>query len=196
MEKVTVVSCEESGVEGHYDVLLSNGETMMSKGAYPIGAEYVSEPAAAEAGINCDVLSITFDVPGKAITLRMSDTEGGFVDHKMPLADAYSVSGLAAIEDNAMLQRALDEANATIASMQTQAVIDGNTIERLKQRQGVAPIPASLTNVQTRDVADLPTLDQLPPHPTLDPDPAPGVMPDDDGTSAANEAAQLEGAKP
>ena len=81
-----------------------------------------------------------------------------------------------ALEDNARLQRGLDEANATMASMQSQAVIDGNEITRLRARQDMAPVPVSLTNVQTRDVADLPRLDQLPAAKPMPEEPSKGPM--------------------
>jgi hypothetical protein len=70
--------------------------------------------------------------------------------------------------DNAMLQRGLDEANATIAGMSTEIDVLKSEIARLEGAQGQMKAPVSLTNVMTRDVADLPPLAALAPAPPMD----------------------------
>lgn len=164
-----------------------------------------------------DTLKIDFahDAAEKTVSVLVNDVER--LRAPLPVLDK-------ALEDNAMLQRGLDDANATTASMSTEIDTLKSEIARLEGAQGQMKAPVSLTNVMTRDVADLPPLAALAAAPVMegqavgeralsaeeeverhlaakraaaaDAGAGPDMMPDDTATLAANEAAQIsEGAE-
>lgn len=169
MEKITVVASEPSGVEGKYDTLLSNGETVVTNGAYPVGAEFVNEPAPAQD--RAVRLDFAYDPETKQVSVLIDHVER----YRGPLPALTK-----ALDDNAMLARGLDDANAAIASQQMTIDEMRVEIEQWRATGGQLKAPASLTNVMTRDVADLPPLASLQPAPTMPEEPGKGPLSDEE----------------
>lgn len=74
-----------------------------------------------------------------------------------------------ALDDNAMLQRALEEANAVIANLTYERNAFRNDLEALRRTRAVAPVPDGLIGVTTSKVDNLPSIEQMPSHPPLFP---------------------------
>lgn len=203
MEKITVVACEPNPERHGYDALLSNGETVFSKGAYPIGVEYVEQ--AKDVTLDRQIVRLDFTKQAGFVEIRYCDRGGDEHEYFELIASDLAIIGRNVLmqeevdklvgentvllhdieiqngtlgertaeiqklrEDNAMLARGLDEANAAMAALSTQNGKLAKELLKQKHARDAAPIPASLTGVTTRDVADLPRVDQLPAHPVLE----------------------------
>lgn len=131
-DPVKVISCEKDAQASTYIVGLSDGDVDISAYQREIGSEWVPD----------EVLE-TMQLVGDKLAAQTEPTKERTVEEL--------------IADNAMLQRALDEANETIARLNDQLASAGREMKA----------PASVTNVFTRNVADLVPLGALQPHPTM-----------------------------
>lgn len=147
MEKLTVIECVEDTENGGYKVLLSDGTTRQVKQAASIGAEWMDEtPVAA------GKYEFAWDPTTRELSVLLDHVE--VFTGSVPLFDK-------ALEDNAMLQRGSDDANAAMAALSTQNGKLAEEILNLKHRPAMMKAPPSLLHVHTRNVDDLPPLDAL-----------------------------------
>ena len=181
-DKITVIACEQDGDE--YKILLSNGSEAHASRAYEPGEEYVGEPTSggcvyaytAPGADSPAYLSINYVNGALRVSVRSQGSQsvseinldsGTEIEFRKAMADKLR-------DDNAMLQRGLEEANAVIANLTQQNKDLTAIVSELHQQHNVAPVPAGLIGVTTARVDNLPSLEQLPAHPTMLPPAEPG----------------------
>lgn len=196
-DKITVIACQKDPDSLGYKTLLSDGREVATRQLYPEGAEYVSHDGyvfahTAPGADSPAYLSVNYVNGLLRVSVRSQGAQ--FVseidlDVGVEIAFRDALTDRALDADNAMLQARLGETLDTIALMQNQAVVDGNTIATLTRERNeaqdnvdnllrvrhVAPVPEGLIGVTTARVENLPTIDQMPQHATMDPAPEPGL---------------------
>lgn len=156
MEKITVVECVQDAENGGYKIRLSDGTNRTVRHAAPVGAEWMDETPVAQT----PKIEFLWDQDARELTVMFDSVE----QYHAP----FELFGKL-VDDNAMLQRGLDEANAALASLSEQNGRLAEEILRLKHEPAMLKALPSLVGVTTRDVSELPPLDALQPHPTMEP---------------------------
>lgn len=166
MANPTVITCENDPTSDGYIVLLSDGSERKTKDRYEPGAEFEPTP------------------PGEDMSVvKPTNVPYGMVNETPP-RDPYLDPAIRIKDDEIQVlkdtvadrERKLQAANDHIAWLTT----DNNTLRNdLSGRQRTAPVPPGLIGVTTDKVENLPTIDQLPAHPTMvQPGLAPGIPED------------------
>lgn len=145
-DKITVIACEQDGED--YKILLSNGTEERSGIPLEPGDEWAAFAALGRAATD--------------VTHGADDMDS--LKQKLAVFEA----------DNATLQRGLDEANAAIANLTNDLMATREALAAMSRVRALAPVPAGLIGVTTAQVDNLPSLEQLPAHPTMVPPAAPG----------------------
>lgn len=174
-DKITVIACQGNEVDG-YKTLLSDGREVLSFGAYNEGAEYVEPETFDRTAFEKEVASFKEKLAG-GVTANADDMDS--LKQKLETANEH-IKHLEHCKDDAdravvRLRDELDVANASIATLTRDLNEARDTIVRLRQARATAPVPEGLIGVTTAKVDNLPSIDQLPAHATMEPGLAPGV---------------------